>query len=61
MNDSIIDQLGGASRVAADLNLDRNRVNNWRERGVPWRFRLAVLKLAKSRKIKVPEDFLGAF
>ncbi len=56
----VIDQLGGATKVAKALGMKRNRVSNWRDRGIPWRYRVAVAKLAMTHGIKLPADFLEA-
>ena len=51
MNDSqLIDELGGPSRVADLLNLDKRkggvqRVSNWRRRGIPAAVRLQHLDI----------------
>ena len=55
----LIDALGGPSSVAADLGgMLPQRVANWKTRGIPWRIRPRLAKLAEQRGIKVPDGFL---
>ncbi len=56
----LIDKLGGPAEVAKALNLkEPNRVYNWREREIAWRFRPRIAKLAKRAKVDLPEGFLA--
>ena len=55
----LIEQLGGHLEVAKALGLAGNRVWNWRERGIPWRFRPTLAEMASEKGIKVPRDFLN--
>lgn len=59
MSDHIIDKLGGNAAVARALNAKPNAVANWKlpDRGIPWRMRPAVARLAAERAITLPEDF----
>lgn len=34
-------------------------VYKWRQKGVPWRWRPLVAKLAKQRRMDIPKDFLS--
>ena len=54
----LIDALGGAPKVAKELNLTTSRVGNWTVRGIPWRYRPAIAQLAKKQSVKLPPDFL---
>jgi hypothetical protein len=58
MQQDIINSLGGVNVVAAELGQSRTTVANWRKRGVPWRMRNTVAKLADQRGIDLPADFL---
>ncbi len=55
----LIDKLGGPAAVLKALGLKQSRqsVSNWRNRGVPWRYRVAVAKLAAEKNISVPRGF----
>jgi hypothetical protein len=54
----IIDALGGPSAVGAAVKSKPNSVSMWRERGIPWKRRLAVARLAKEKSVPLPADFL---
>ena len=51
----IVDQLA-AALVAAEY--DPRTVKQWRYRGIPWRERAKVAKIASLKKVKLPADFL---
>jgi hypothetical protein len=53
-----IRQLGNTCALAADLGVSRSRVSNWKKRGIPWRERIKVARLAKERGLALPADFL---
>lgn len=55
----IVDAIGTAE-LARRLQLRLNTVSNWRSRGVPYRWRPAVAKIARQKRIKIPSDFLLA-
>jgi len=55
----LIKALGGAAVVAEEQGVTRQAATNWMSRGVPWRYRLALAKKAKSKKVRLPPDFLG--
>jgi hypothetical protein len=61
----LIDRLGGGTAVAEALAQffdpppDRDLVYKWKKNGVPWKFRLQVAELAKSKNVPLPDDFLG--
>ncbi len=54
----LIDRLGGSKAVAEALKQKQSTISMWRVRGVPWRFRPAVVALAKRRGVSVPRNFL---
>lgn len=54
----IIDALGGTGAVATALGCKDNAVSNWRERGIPWRKKGEVARLAKEKRVMIPADFL---
>jgi hypothetical protein len=55
----LIDSLGGPTELARLLGIkSRMVVWNWKERGIPWRYRNKVAKIAKSARVRLPEDFL---
>lgn len=59
MSGNLIDALGGDAAVAAALGIRNYRVvKNWKERGIPWRWRPTIAKLAKRAKVTLPPDFL---
>lgn len=59
MTDSqIINLLGGATRLAPSFDCTVSAVQNWKARGIPWRFRVKVAKLAKQQRVSLPADFL---
>lgn len=55
---AIILGVGGSTFLARHLGITPQVVNNWHERGVPWRWRPAVAKLAQTKGVVVPDDFL---
>ena len=56
----LIRDLGGMVFVARSLGINVSTVSNWGHptRGIPWRMRLRVARLAEQRGITVPRDFL---
>lgn len=56
----LIEKLGGAPLVARVLELKQNAVSNWCLRGIPWRKRSAVARLAITKGVAVKADFLEA-
>ena len=63
----IIEQLGGSKAVMDALNAARPErpishpsVSNWKVRGIPWRHRPLIARLAIERSILLPSDFLFA-
>lgn len=53
-----IEQLGGSGFLANELGLKQSRVTMWRVNGVAWRFRPAVAKIARRKRISLPAGFL---
>lgn len=57
---ALIDALGGPKAVADALQFKTpNRVHNWREREIAWRYRPKIAALAKRQKVDLPEGFLS--
>lgn len=56
----LLEALGGAPEIAKKLGLAPNRVSNWRLRGVPWRYRLRLAKMAEEKSVKLPPRFLDS-
>ena len=56
----IIRALGGNMALADKLGggLVHGVVNNWKYRGIPWKYRLAVSKIAKKEGLELPKTFL---
>ena len=54
----LIDRLGGTASVANRLGIADNRVANWRERGIAWRWRHQINLIAQQEGVEVPVDFL---
>lgn len=54
---SLIEQLGGHIAVAKALSVAPNVVWNWLQRGVSWPYRAEVARLARRRRVAVPEAF----
>lgn len=59
MSSELIKKLGGAKRVADDLNTSHGAVRNWmlKGRSIPWRYRPAIARIAAERAVQLPEDF----
>ena len=57
--DTLIDQLGGNRVLAEKLQVTPNAVSNWRERGIPWRLRPAIARMATESGVSLPEGFWG--
>jgi hypothetical protein len=55
---TLIEALGGATILAGKLGVARTTVVHWKRRGIPWRLRARVKRLAVARSIKVPARFL---
>jgi len=59
MANQIIDALGGTKALAEALGVSANVVGNWRlpDRGIPWKRRHAIARLAAERGVRLPDDF----
>jgi len=57
MANEIIDALGGNQSVASLLNVRAATVSNWRQRGVPWKFRAQIVAIMRRKRLPVPEGF----
>lgn len=54
----IIVALGDTGAVAGALGRKESAVSNWKERGIPWKWKPAVARIAKERGVTLPADFL---
>jgi hypothetical protein len=54
----IIVALGGTVAVAKAVGVSGQVVTNWKTRGISWRCRGAIAKLAASQGVALPGDFL---
>ncbi len=63
MHAELIDALGGYAKLAGDLTeqtgrtFDPRAVHKWKTNGVPYRWRPLVAKMARTRRIALPEGF----
>lgn len=57
--ENLIDQLGGNKALAEKLQVTPNAVSNWRERGIPWRLRPAIARMAVESGVALPDKFWG--
>lgn len=63
MHAELIDALGGYIDLATALTeqtgrkFDARAVHKWKSNGVPYRWRPLVAKLARSRRVALPEGF----
>lgn len=59
MSRELIDALGGAKQVAAELNVSHGAVRNWQlaGRSIPWKFRPTIARIAAERAISLPAEF----
>lgn len=54
-----IEALGGGTKVAERLKIDREAVYKWRERDlIPWRWRPHLISFAREKGIRPPKQFL---
>lgn len=54
----IIVALGNTTTVAKKLGVTEQQVSNWKSRGISWRYRGAILKLARRQRLTLPSAFL---
>lgn len=69
-HEDIIVKLGDTAAVQEAVNaelaasgaepLTLSSVSVWKARGIPWRFRPTIARLARSRNVLLPADFLLA-
>lgn len=52
----ILEAIGDETLLANDVT--PHCVKQWKYRGIPWRYRSKVAKLAASKRIKVPPHFI---
>lgn len=57
--EQLIDDLGGNTALAKALNLTPNAVSNWRTRGIPWKLRPQIARMANEKAVPLPSDFWG--
>lgn len=53
----LIDMLGGNAVVASLSESSVSAVGNWRKRGVPWRARNSIARIANFRNVNLPEGY----
>lgn len=58
MTDAQIINEIGLDTLARAVEMDPETVRKWRQRGIPWQHRPAVLDVAKAKRVKAPADFL---
>lgn len=54
----IVAALGGPAALMEPLSIKLDAARKFTLRGIPWKYRPAVQRLAKTKKIKLPDDFL---
>lgn len=52
----IIDQVG--TKSLRDLGASDQQIYNWRKRGISWRYRYPIAKIAEERGLALPDGFL---
>lgn len=57
--DDLIDELGGNIALADAMGCTPNAVSNWRTRGIPWKKRPLIARLAAARGVGLPDNFWG--
>lgn len=53
----LIDNLGGTAKVSRMLSVEQNTVSGWRQRGIPVIQILNLVKIAKAKRVAVPEAY----
>ena len=51
----ILDRIGGTTDIAESLGVPSQAVSTWKKRGIPWKYRTAIVEMAT---FKIPADFL---
>lgn len=54
---TFMDAFGGDAALAAKLSLRRQTVHQWRIRGIAWRWRARLVRMATQENIPIPPDF----
>lgn len=54
----LIKALGGSTAIGKILKSSPQAVNQWRTKGVPWKFRAKVKALCEEREIRIPKGFI---
>ncbi len=59
---ALIDKLGGILAVSEATSATKSAVSNWRldGRGIPWKHKPAIARLAAERAVALPTDFWEA-
>lgn len=57
--EQLISDLGGNVALAKELNCTPNAISNWRTRGIPWKVRPVIARIAAERGVGLPSDFWG--
>lgn len=57
--EQLIDELGGTTALAKEMDVTPHAISNWRKRGIPWKSRPAIARLASERGIELPSGFWG--
>lgn len=55
---AFIESLGDTGAVAAKLGQRDSTISNWKQRSIPWRWRMAIAEIAKKEGVDMPEGFL---
>lgn len=62
---TLIDQLGGGTVIAEALfggigerGRHRDTIYKWKRNGIPWRWRSAIVEIARERGVDLPDNFL---
>lgn len=57
-DEQVVEALGGPPKIATALSIGLDAARKFGKRGIPWKYRSAIKRLAQSKKIKLPADFL---
>lgn len=53
----VLDKLGDET-LSEELGVTEHQSKKWRQRGIPWKDRAKVARLATARRIKLPPNFV---
>tara|TARA_R110000803_G_scaffold164245_1_gene227968 strand:+ start:740 stop:928 length:189 start_codon:yes stop_codon:yes gene_type:complete len=56
-HERLVKALGGSTAVSRIFKTSPQAVNQWRTKGVPWKYRARVRLLCEEREIRIPKDF----